>query len=544
MKGKRKKSSGSFEVWQPTSDLMTALVLLLLMIIVLLLLYLVQYPENQEIDPYLGDEHTQYHEIDAQEGNRYSDFTSNNRDNAYGDTFWRPDYDSGGGGGGHDFIIPHETNDEYKYDENGKAAVYVKVVDGETGSLIREKGITFELYENNRTLKVLHNYYPEYVSYQKFSTTDDGIFYLPEKIDRGEYYFQDLTTVDGYVLASNQYFNVDDDYDWPDPYVVTISLYPYKNIIRVQMLDAASGIAIEGGTFEVVAAEDIVTKDGTIRYHKGDVVDEIICDREGNGSSIELYLGRYSVRQKIIPEFYASVEESPFVSLTQEGNTMPDVLSISSTRTKIGLRLTDELETRLPIQGVEFIVTNDSDPDYQEVLTTDTSGRIQIDGIEKNTVYHFSQVGTTGNYRITEREYAIAVAGDGRVNGQAESLLAATNRLLRVSFGVKDVIFHRQMSGISMALFESDETPIKTWTSSEAEITLDSLKEADYYLIVGGENGRRYDFQVKNTAEIQNISVTMFTVQDYLLLGVAVFLGLILLVVIIAVINHNRKKKH
>ena len=44
----------------------------------------------------------------------------------------------------------------------------------------------------------------------------------------------------------------------------------------------------------VVAAEDIATLDGTVRYTAGQVVDTIECDEEGYGESQELYLGTYT----------------------------------------------------------------------------------------------------------------------------------------------------------------------------------------------------------------------------------------------------------
>ena len=63
------------------------------------------------------------------------------------------------------------------------------------------------------------------------------------------------------------------------------------------------------GTFRVVAAEDIATLDGTVRYTAGQVVDTIECDEEGYGESQELYLGTYTVQQATSPDYYATMEE-------------------------------------------------------------------------------------------------------------------------------------------------------------------------------------------------------------------------------------------
>ena len=52
---------------------------------------------------------------------------------------------------------------------------------------------------------------------------------------------------------------------------------------------------LAGATYQVIAAEDIVTGDGTLRYEKGTVVDEITTGEDGTATSKELYLGKYDV---------------------------------------------------------------------------------------------------------------------------------------------------------------------------------------------------------------------------------------------------------
>ena len=52
---------------------------------------------------------------------------------------------------------------------------------------------------------------------------------------------------------------------------------------------------LAGAVYEITADEDIITPDGTLRYHKGDVVDTVTTDDEGFAKSKELYLGKYTV---------------------------------------------------------------------------------------------------------------------------------------------------------------------------------------------------------------------------------------------------------
>ena len=58
---------------------------------------------------------------------------------------------------------------------------------------------------------------------------------------------------------------------------------------------------LEGAVYEIRAAEDVYTPDGTLRYAKGTVVDTVITDGDGFAKSRELYLGKYEVREITVP---------------------------------------------------------------------------------------------------------------------------------------------------------------------------------------------------------------------------------------------------
>ena len=49
--------------------------------------------------------------------------------------------------------------------------------------------------------------------------------------------------------------------------------------------------------YEIRAAEDVVTPDGTLRYSKGELVDTVTTDETGFAKSKELYLGKYEVKE-------------------------------------------------------------------------------------------------------------------------------------------------------------------------------------------------------------------------------------------------------
>ena len=76
---------------------------------------------------------------------------------------------------------------------------------------------------------------------------------------------------------------------------------------------------LSGAVFQIIAVEDIVTLDGTIRANAGDVVAEITTDENGYAETDLLYLGKYEVREITAPDGYALNAESQFVELTYAG---------------------------------------------------------------------------------------------------------------------------------------------------------------------------------------------------------------------------------
>lgn len=66
----------------------------------------------------------------------------------------------------------------------------------------------------------------------------------------------------------------------------------------LEKTDRDSGASLRGAVYEIYAAEDIVTPDGTNRAKKGDIVDIFTTDEKGVGRSEKLFLGRYEALER------------------------------------------------------------------------------------------------------------------------------------------------------------------------------------------------------------------------------------------------------
>lgn len=536
---RRQDPDAEYNFWQSATDMMSALVYVLLLIIALLGLYLLSDYTGLEEPSSSSEEAASsgWHDDD------YDGWHDGGADDDPGDGDGDGRYDqqiiqTGGGGGGDD-------------EDGVKAAVFAELIDEETERRIQEAGVRFELYRTdtahliNGSLQTLNTYYPEKISYREYETTGEGTFYLPEKIWQGSYYFRQLSEPEGYDAAADTYYDVDRMYDWPEPYIVQIRVAPCKNIIRLQMNDAETQQPVGGGIFRVIAAEDIITKDGTVRYTQGQQVDTITCDEAGYGESVELYLGKYTVQQQSSPNYYTTMQQDLDAEVEKKNGSDPELHKIDTEKTKILLNVTDEL-TSSALEGAVFTVANRRTGTTQTVAT-DGSGQIRLTDLDKSTTYLIREQQAPENYRPDDTDHTVIVAADGRIDGAGSTTLDITNRLLRVSISAVDTVLRSNTEGEQLSLYNEQDQLIRSWTSSDSGQLFTDLTEGSYYVVRGKAdpaNARKYPFTVQDTASTQNWTVPVFTLRSAVALAVlaVVAAGVVWLLVFLWGILARRRK--
>lgn len=554
MKKPKKRNDEDINFWQPTSDLMSGLVYILMLVIVLLGLYLMQIPEFDQPDPDEGDtyaspspsstlEGLEGDNIGGSEGSEQTPYPSSGGIYSTDTPTPTPSpsptpthvvQKSGGGGGGGDGY-----GDEP--DKELKAAVHVMLVDAETDRTIKEAGVQFELYGENHSLQVLNVYYPERIAFRTYETSDAGTFYLPEKLTSGTYELHELTEPEGYDASKNVSFDIDESHDWPDPYVVRVPLYPSQNIIRVQMTDVETGANIPGGSFDIVAADNIVTLDGTLRYRFGQTVSQIVCDETGYGESEEIYLGNYILRQSEIPEYYASYTEEVEAEVHRKSAIAPSVNYFPSERTRIIITVADELYESRVISDAEFTITPSGGLPY--TATSDHMGRIRIEDVDKSTSYRIKQTGASGNYQINPGEYTVNVTADGRVNGESVAEVNLTNRMIRVSINLTDEFSSAQVPGVELSLYNAANELVHTWTTTGVAQSYTDLTPGNYTIVMNDGSEHRYDIAVRDQADIQEFNILTTYILHYLLYGGIALIVILIAVTILIIVRRRKKKK-
>lgn len=265
---------------------------------------------------------------------------------------------------------------------NANFESFIKVVklDAETGKQIAYEGAGFEIYDSDGHRVNMQFSYPEVTSIHTFYTNSEGYLITPEKLPYGDYTLKEVQAPYGYVLDSTPIpFTVTQENSSTDTGVTVVKVKArdtaQKGVIEITKTgEIFSSVGILGGgyiddngnevifpntyspiyetrnlanaVFQIYAAEDIVTLDGTVRAVKGELVDEITTADNGIAKSKQLYLGKYTVIEKTAPDTFVNANGQYDVELTYAGQNISvtnTALSVYNERQKVSVSLLKEL---------------------------------------------------------------------------------------------------------------------------------------------------------------------------------------------------------
>ena len=238
---------------------------------------------------------------------------------------------------------------------NAEFESYIKIVkvDSETGKTIPYEGAGFEIYNEDGEKITMTYSYPTPTAIDVFYTNSEGYLITPEVLPYGEYSLVEVQAPYGYALdktpvafsvssenaekentftivkvekkntAQKGKISVQKTGDIFTSVATASSAYTNENgemiVNPTTYTPVFAGGDLSGAVFQVIAAEDIVTLDGTIRANAGDVVAEITTDENGYAETEPLYLGKYEVREIKAPDGYVLNNEPKDVELTYAG---------------------------------------------------------------------------------------------------------------------------------------------------------------------------------------------------------------------------------
>lgn len=408
----------------------------------------------------------------------------------------------------------------YKFLINNKNfESYLKVVklDKETGKRIPYEGAVFEIYDSNNHRITMQYTYPQVTSIHTFYTNKEGYLITPEKLPYGDYTLKEVQAPYGYVLDDTPIpFSITQENSSTDTGVTVVKVkardVAQKGVINItktgeifSSVEENNGIYtpkysvgnLNGAVFEIYAAEDITTLDGTVRYEQGTLVDTITTDDDGVAKSKELYLGKYTVIEKTAPNGYVHNAAKYDAELTYAGQNVSVTstdLSVYNERQKVSVSLKKIMandktfgignngeitSVRFGIYASEDIKANNGDVIPKDALITfancDKNGSIVFDcDLPVGFKWYVKEIATDKHYILSDTKYEFDTEYQGQDvkvidikvnNGEVikNNLIYGSVKGLKIDRETQKVI-----KGATFGLFKSD---ITEFTENNAILT-------------------------------------------------------------------------
>ena len=417
-------------------------------------------------------------------------------------------------------VFIREDGETYRFLINNavfKSAVEIVKKDAETGKIIPAAVIGFKV-RNTDTGKfvVQHITYPTPADIDTYYTDITGKLMLPEKLPYGNYEITEQCTAYGYVLnAEPVAFKIDGSKT-----VVTVEKrnMPQKGIIRLQKngevfesVNKSDGVyqpvfankGLAGAVYEITAAEDIITPDGTLRYAKGTAADTVTTDKKGNAESRPLYLGKYTAREIKAPYGMVLNDKAKSVELTYAGETVEmteTAIELYNERQKAMLSLEKLLEKDSAfdmgengeILSVQFGLYAAEEMTAADGSVIPTDGLLETAGCDENGKLTFKtdipigarlyvkEIATDERYILSDEKYPVSFEYAGQKTALVKISVnddeAIKNNILYGS--VKGLKIDREtesiIAGALFGLFQSNATE---FTTENAILTAESDKD-------------------------------------------------------------------
>ena len=354
-------------------------------------------------------------------------------------------------------VFIQSDNVTYKFlINNANFSSYLKVVklDKETNKQIPYAGAAFEIYDANGHRISMKYTYPQVTTIHTFYTNSEGYLITPEKLEYGDYKLVEVQAPYGYVLDSTPIaFSINQENSSTDTGVTVVKVkakdIAQKGVIEITktgevFLSVNSSMNeklnlntympiyekgnLKDAVYEIYAAEDITTTDGTVRAEKGELVDTITTGDKGIAKSKELYLGKYTIIEKTAPLKFVLNKDKHNVELTYAGQNVKvtsTALSVYNERQKVSVSLSKTMEqdeiygigNNNEIKSVQFGVFADEDVKAADgtiipkdslvtFVNCDENGKITFDcDLPIGYKWYAKEIATDEHYILSNKHY-------------------------------------------------------------------------------------------------------------------------------------------
>ena len=430
-------------------------------------------------------------------------------------------------------VFISQDGQTYRYlINNANFESYIKVVkvDAETGKTIPYAGAGFQIYDPAGNKVSMTFTYPTPTTIDTFYTDADGQLVTPEKLDYGKgYSLVEVQAPYGYVLDSTPVsFDVTEENSTQEGGITLIKVdkpnMAQKGTISVEKTgEVFFGVNVSGeedkdviyqpvykvkglagAVYEITADEDVITPDGTLRYHKGDVVDTVTTNEDGKAKSKELYLGKYTVFETKAPNGMVINKEKHSVELTYAGQDVAvteTATSFVNERQKVKISLEKVLEQNETfgigkndkIKNISFGLYAKEDIVSSSGTVIPADGLIEIITLDENGTatantdlpfgsYYIKEIATDEHYILSDTQYPFTFEYAGQDTETVEIKVndgkPIENKLIYGSVSGKKIDENGEaLGGALIGIFKADETE---YTKEHAIMTATSEKDGSF----------------------------------------------------------------
>ena len=430
-------------------------------------------------------------------------------------------------------VFVSQDGQTYRYlINNANFESYIKVVkvDAETGKTIPYAGAGFQIYDPAGNKVSMTFTYPTPTTIDTFYTDADGQLVTPEKLDYGKgYSLVEVQAPYGYVLDSTPVsFDVTEENSTQEGGITLIKVdkpnMAQKGTISVEKTgEVFFGVNVSGeedkdviyqpvykvkglagAVYEITADEDVITPDGTLRYHKGDVVDTVTTNEDGKAKSKELYLGKYTVVETKAPNGMVINKEKHSVELTYAGQDVAvteTATSFVNERQKVKISLEKVLEQNETfgigkndkIKNISFGLYAKEDIVSSSGTVIPADGLIEIITLDENGTatantdlpfgsYYIKEIATDEHYILSDTQYPFTFEYAGQDTETVEIKVndgkPIENKLIYGSVSGKKIDENGEaLGGALIGIFKADETE---YTKEHAIMTATSEKDGSF----------------------------------------------------------------
>ena len=430
-------------------------------------------------------------------------------------------------------VFISQDGQTYRYlINNANFESYIKVVkkDAETGKTIPYAGAGFQIYDPAGNKVSMTFTYPTPTTIDTFYTDADGQLVTPEKLDYGKgYSLIEVQAPYGYVLDSTPVsFDVTEENSTQEGGITLIKVdkpnMAQKGTISVEKTgEVFFGVNVSGeededviyqpvykvkglagAVYEIKADEDVITPDGTLRYHKGDVVDTVTTDEDGTAKSKELYLGKYTVVEIKAPTGMVVNKEKHSVELTYAGQDVAvteTATSFVNERQKVkislekileqdetfGIGKNDEIKNiSFGLYAKEDVVSSSGTvipaDGLIEIITLDENGKATANTDLPFGSYYIKEIATDEHYILSDTQYPFTFEYAGQDTETVEIKVndgkPIENKLIYGSVSGKKIDENGEaLGGALIGIFKADETE---FTKEHAIMTATSEKDGSF----------------------------------------------------------------